>query len=189
MSSIFEDHLDEDTSGHFELFPIEGEHEETIVITDEEQPEVETDISSESFIGLFEPLPEGDEVVMSHEGKYKSNDWTSLGRGFDAVKAARQEVQQSEISHGFKRKTSEEMADEYESDYQEENRKREEKEAEKQARAEEKSANRAQAKEDLKEGMKNLGGALVEAAKATGKGVKETARIAYNLALGKSVGA
>ena len=39
-------------------------------------------------------------------------------------------------------------------------------------------------KENRKKAMKDLGEGLIEAAKATGRGVKETARIAYNLARG-----
>ena len=41
-------------------------------------------------------------------------------------------------------------------------------------------------KENRKQALRDLGSDLVEAAKATGKGVKEVARIAYNLATGSS---
>ena len=54
----------------------------------------------------------------------------------------------------------------------------EEKQREKEEKRLAKAENRKEALHDAQEGIKNL-------AKATGKGVKETARILYNLALGK----
>ena len=54
----------------------------------------------------------------------------------------------------------------------------EEKQKEKEEKRLAKAENRKEALHDAQEGIKNL-------AKATGKGVKETARILYNLALGK----
>ncbi len=55
----------------------------------------------------------------------------------------------------------------------------EEKQREKEEKRLAKAENRKEALHDAQEGIKNL-------AKATGKGVKETARILYNLALGKN---
>lgn len=54
----------------------------------------------------------------------------------------------------------------------------EEKQREKEEKRLAKAENRKEALHDAQEGIKNL-------ARATGKGVKETARILYNLALGK----
>ena len=54
----------------------------------------------------------------------------------------------------------------------------EEKQREKEEKRLARAENRKEALHDAQEGIKNL-------AKATGKGVKETARILYNLALGK----
>lgn len=49
-----------------------------------------------------------------------------------------------------------------------------------------KEAAKLERKENRKEALREIGDGLIEAAKATGKGVKETARLAYNLALGKN---
>ena len=63
----------------------------------------------------------------------------------------------------------------------------EQRHADKEAKEQEKQAKKRRTlKENRKQALRDLGSDLVEAAKATGKGVKEVARIAYNLATGSS---
>lgn len=85
--------------------------------------------------------------------------------------AYEEQAKNAQYSRALNKETDEEIERRHE--------KEEEKKREKEAKDEHKSENRKQA-------LKDLGSDLVEAAKATGKGVKEVARVAYNLATGSS---
>lgn len=104
---------------------------------------------------LFDLIP--DDPELSNEGimdTIKKRD--KMGEAYKA------EAKNASHDSAIDKKTSEEIEREFE---------------EKENKKEEKKTNR-------KEAMKDLGEGLIEAAKATGRGVKETARIAYNLARG-----
>ena len=108
---------------------------------------------------LFDLVP--DDPELSNEGimdTIKKRD--KMGEAYKA------EAKNASHDSAIDKKTSEEIEREFE-----------EKEDKYEQKKEIKKANR-------KEAMKDLGEGLIEAAKATGRGVKETARIAYNLARG-----
>ena len=85
--------------------------------------------------------------------------------------AYQEQAENAQYSRALNKETDEEIEQRHERE--------EQKQRDKEAEDERKSENRKQA-------LKDLGSDLVEAAKATGKGVKEVARIAYNLATGSS---
>lgn len=85
--------------------------------------------------------------------------------------AYQEQAENAQYSRALNKETDEEIEKRHERE--------EEKKREKEAEDERKSENRKQA-------LKDLGSDLVAAAKATGKGVKEVARVAYNLATGSS---
>lgn len=93
-----------------------------------------------------------------------------LGLGYmnDVKDAIEKEARNSTVTMTVDKKTREEL-----------NREMDEKLAAQEAEADRKRENRNQAVKDIADGM-------VDLAKATGKGVKEIARIAYNLALGEN---
>lgn len=98
--------------------------------------------------------------------KEVSQEW-GLGYMSDVKDAIEKEAQNASVTMTVDKKTREEL-----------NREMDEKLAKQEAESERKRENRNQAVHDLAEGM-------VDLAKATGRGVKEIARIAYNLALGE----
>lgn len=98
--------------------------------------------------------------------KEVSQEW-GLGYMSDVKDAIEKEARNASVTMTVDKKTREEL-----------NREMDEKLAKQEAESERKRENRNQAVQDLAEGM-------VDLAKATGRGVKEIARIAYNLALGE----
>lgn len=98
--------------------------------------------------------------------KEVSQEW-GLGYMNDVKDAIEKEARNSSVTMTVDKKTREEL-----------NREMDEKLAAQEAEADRKRENRNQALRDISDGM-------VDLAKATGKGVKEIARIAYNLALGE----
>lgn len=85
--------------------------------------------------------------------------------------AYEEQAKNAQYSRALNKETDEEIEQRHERE--------EQKQRDKEAEDERKSENRKQA-------LKDLGSDLVAAAKATGKGVKEVARVAYNLATGSS---
>ena len=85
--------------------------------------------------------------------------------------AYQEQAENAQYSRALNKETDEEIEKRHERE--------EEKKRDKEAEDERKSENRKQA-------LKDLGSDLVAAAKATGKGVKEVARVAYNLATGSN---
>jgi hypothetical protein len=106
---------------------------------------------------------EEDNTALSTEGGI-----FQFGKELDAYE---EQAKNARYSQALNKETDEEIEKRHERE--------EEKKREKEAEDERKSENRKQALKDLGEG-------LVDAAKATGKGVKEVARIAYNLATGSN---
>lgn len=98
--------------------------------------------------------------------KEVSQEW-GLGYMNDVKDAIEKEARNSSVTMTVDKKTREEL-----------NREMDEKLAAQEAEADRKRENRNQAVRDIADGM-------VDLAKATGRGVKEIARIAYNLALGE----
>lgn len=98
--------------------------------------------------------------------KEVSQEW-GLGYMNDVKDAIEKEARNASVTMTVDKKTREEL-----------NREMDEKLAKQEAEADRKRENRNQAVKDIADGM-------VDLAKATGKGVKEIARIAYNLALGE----
>lgn len=98
--------------------------------------------------------------------KEVSQEW-GLGYMNDVKDAIEKEARNSSVTMTVDKKTREEL-----------NREMDEKLAAQEAEADRKRENRNQAARDIADGM-------VDLAKATGRGVKEIARIAYNLALGE----
>lgn len=88
-----------------------------------------------------------------------------------AKNAYQEQAENAQYSRALNKETDEEI---------------EQRHADKEAKEQEKQAKKEERKENRKQALKDLGSDLVEAAKATGKGVKEVARIAYNLATGSS---
>lgn len=97
--------------------------------------------------------------------KEVSQEW-GLGYMNDVKDAIEKEARNASVTMTVDKKTREEL-----------NREMDEKLAKDQEEADRKRENRNQAVRDIADGM-------VDLAKATGRGVKEVARIAYNLALG-----
>ncbi len=98
--------------------------------------------------------------------KEVSQEW-GLGYMNDVKDAIEKEARNASVTMTVDKKTREEL-----------NREMDEKLAKDQEEADRKRENRNQAVRDIADGM-------VDLAKATGRGVKEVARIAYNLALGE----
>lgn len=98
--------------------------------------------------------------------KEVSQEW-GLGYMNDVKDAIEKEARNSSVTMTVDKKTREEL-----------NREMDEKLAKDQEESDRKRENRNQAVRDIADGM-------VDLAKATGRGVKEVARIAYNLALGE----
>nr|DAF97576.1 MAG TPA: hypothetical protein [Myoviridae sp. ctijX18]DAQ61188.1 MAG TPA: hypothetical protein [Caudoviricetes sp.] len=98
--------------------------------------------------------------------KEVSQEW-GLGYMNDVKDAIEKEARNSSVTMTVDKKTREEL-----------NREMDEKLAAQEAEADRKRENRNQAVRDIADGM-------VDLAKVTGRGVKEIARIAYNLALGE----
>lgn len=98
--------------------------------------------------------------------KEVSQEW-GLGYMNDVKDAIEKEARNASVTMTVDKKTREEL-----------NREMDEKLAKDQEEADRKRENRNQAVRDIADGM-------VDLAKATGRGVKEIARIAYNLALGE----
>lgn len=95
-----------------------------------------------------------------------SNEW-GLSHVNDVKNAIEKEARNASVTMTVDKKTREDL-----------NREHDEELAKKTEEQERKRENRNQAVRDAAEG-------LVDAAKATGRGIKEVARIAYNLALGE----
>lgn len=95
-----------------------------------------------------------------------SNEW-GLGYVNDVKNAIEKEARNASVTMTVDKKTREEI-----------NREHDEETARKTEEEERKRENRNQAVRDAADG-------LVDAAKATGRGIKEVARIVYNLALGE----
>lgn len=115
--------------------------------------------------------------IEDYASDYIEEDSTTLsteGGIFQFAKeldAYEEQAKNAQYSQALNKETDEEIEKRHERE--------EEKKREKEAEDERKSENRKQA-------LKDLGSDLVEAAKATGKGVKEVARVAYNLATGSN---
>lgn len=102
----------------------------------------------------------------SLEKKEVSQEW-GLGYMSDVANAIEKEARNASVTMTVDKKTREEL-----------NREQDEELAKKEAEADRKRENRNQAVRDIADGM-------VDLAKATGRGIKEIARVAYNLALGE----
>lgn len=103
----------------------------------------------------------------SLEKEEVSQEW-GLGYMNDVAKAIEKEARNASVTMTVDKKTREEL-----------NREQDEELAKKEAEADRKRENRNQAVRDIAEG-------IVDTAKATGRSIKEIARIAYNLALGEA---
>lgn len=103
----------------------------------------------------------------SLEKEEVSQEW-GLGYMNDVAKAIEKEARNASVTMTVDKKTREEL-----------NREQDEELAKKEAESDRKRENRNQAVRDIAEG-------IVDTAKATGRGIKEIARIAYNLALGEA---
>lgn len=115
-----------------------------------------------------EYYPENDNDVDTNTNVSVEGGIFQFGKELDAYQ---EQAENAQYSNAINKETDEEIEKRHERE--------EEKKREKEAEDERKSENRKQA-------LKDLGSDLVEAAKATGKGVKEVARIAYNLATGSN---
>ena len=92
----------------------------------------------------------------------------------NVARAIEKQARNASVSNGISKKDDDDFAREHDERIAHDEERKSREESEKAERA-----------ENRKEALKDLGEGLIEAAKATGKGVKETSRIAYNLALGK----
>lgn len=115
-----------------------------------------------------EYYPENDNDLDTNTNVSVEGGIFQFGKELDAYQ---EQAENAQYSNALNKETDEEIEKRHERE--------EEKKREKEAEDERKSENRKQALKDLGEG-------LVDAAKATGKGVKEVARIAYNLATGSN---
>lgn len=115
-----------------------------------------------------EYYPENDNDLDTNTNVSVEGGIFQFGKELDAYQ---EQAENAQYSNAINKETDEEIEKRHERE--------EEKKREKEAEDERKSENRKQA-------LKDLGSDLVEAAKATGKGVKEVARIAYNLATGSN---
>ena len=116
-----------------------------------------------------EYYPENDNDLDTNTNVSVEGGIFQFGKELDAYQ---EQAENAQYSNTLNKETDEEIEKRHERE--------EEKKREKEAEDERKSENRKQALKDLGEG-------LVDAAKATGKGVREVARIAYNLATGSDV--
>lgn len=156
-------------------------------IFDEDLEGIEEEVSSTFNLGLFgdKSSTDSDEIEVEGEDTSVIEVNVDLGSGlfspevsveglFEFAKAKNAYQEQDEnaqYSRALNKETDEEI---------------EQRHADKEAKEQEKQAKKEERKENRKQALKDLGSDLVEAAKATGKGVKEVARIAYNLATGSS---
>lgn len=156
-------------------------------IFDEDLEGIEEEVSSTFNLGLFgdESSTDSDEIEVEGEDTSVIEVNVDLGSGlfspevsveglFEFAKAKnayQEQAENAQYSRALNEETDEEI---------------EQRHADKEAKEQEKQAKKEERKENRKQALKDLGSDLVEAAKATGKGVKEVARIAYNLATGSS---
>lgn len=156
-------------------------------IFDEDLEGIEEEVSSTFNLGLFgdESSTDSDEIEVEGEDTSVIEVNVDLGSGlfspevsveglFEFAKAKnayQEQAENTQYSRTLNKETDEEI---------------EQRHADKEAKEQEKQAKKEERKENRKQALKDLGSDLVEAAKATGKGVKEVARIAYNLATGSS---
>ena len=156
-------------------------------IFDEDLEGIEEEVSSTFNLGLFgdESSTDSDEIEVEGEDTSVIEVNVDLGSGlfspevsveglFEFAKAKnayQEQAKNAQYSRALNKETDEEI---------------EQRHADKEAKEQEKQAKKEERKENRKQALKDLGSDLVEAAKATGKGVKEVARIAYNLATGSS---
>lgn len=156
-------------------------------IFDEDLEGIEEEVSSTFNLGLFgdESSTDSDEIEVEGEDTSVIEVNVDLGPGlfspevsveglFEFAKAKnayQEQAENAQYSRALNKETDEEI---------------EQRHADKEAKEQEKHAKKEERKENRKQALKDLGSDLVEAAKATGKGVKEVARIAYNLATGSS---
>lgn len=156
-------------------------------IFDEDLEGIEEEVSSTFNLGLFgdESSTDSDEIEVEGEDTSVIEVNVDLGSGlfssevsveglFEFAKAKnayQEQAENAQYSRALNKETDEEI---------------EQRHADKEAKEQEKQAKKEERKENRKQALKDLGSDLVEAAKATGKGVKEVARIAYNLATGSS---
>lgn len=115
-----------------------------------------------------EYYPENDNDLDTNSDVSTEGGIFQFGKELDAYQ---EQAENAQYSNAINKETDEEIEKRHERE--------EQKQREKEAEDERKSENRKQA-------LKDLGSDLVAAAKATGKGVKEVARVAYNLATGSS---
>lgn len=156
-------------------------------IFDDDLEGIEEEVSSTFNLGLFgdESSTDSDEIEVEGEDTSVIEVNVDLGSGlfspevsmeglFEFAKAKnayQEQAENAQYSRALNKETDEEI---------------EQRHADKEAKEQEKQAKKEERKENRKQALKDLGSDLVEAAKATGKGVKEVARIAYNLATGSS---
>jgi hypothetical protein len=156
-------------------------------IFDEDLEGIEEEVSSTFNLGLFgdESSTDSDEIEVEGEDTSVIEVNVDLGSGlfssevsveglFEFAKAKnayQEQAENAQYSRALNKETDEEI---------------EQRHADKEAKEQEKQAKKEERKENRKQALKDLGSDLVEAAKTTGKGVKEVARIAYNLATGSS---
>lgn len=156
-------------------------------IFDEDLEGIEEEVSSTFNLGLFgdESSTDSDEIEVEGEDTSVIEVNVDLGSGlfspevsveglFEFAKAKnayQEQAENAQYSRALNKETDEEI---------------EQRHADKEAKEQEKQAKKEERKENRKQALKDLGSDLVEAAKATGKGVKEVARIAYNLATGSN---
>lgn len=156
-------------------------------IFDEDLEGIEEEVSSTFNLGLFgdESSTDSDEIEVEGEDTSVIEVNVDLGSGLfspevsveglfkfaKAKNAYQEQAENAQYSRALNKETDEEI---------------EQRHADKEAKEQEKQAKKEERKENRKQALKDLGSDLVEAAKATGKGVKEVARIAYNLATGSS---
>lgn len=136
------------------------------------------EVPSVSGLGLFgaedeqntpeEYYPENDNDLDTNTNVSTEGGIFQFAKELDAYQ---EQAENAQYSRALNKETDEEIEQRHERE--------EEKKRDKEAEDERKSENRKQA-------LKDLGSDLVEAAKATGKGVKEVARVAYNLATGSN---
>ena len=156
-------------------------------IFDEDLEGIEEEVSSTFNLGLFGDgsSTDSDEIEVEGEDTSVIEVNVDLGSGlfspevsveglFEFAKAKnayQEQAENAQYSRALNKETDEEI---------------EQRHADKEAKEQEKQAKKEERKENRKQALKDLVSDLVEAAKATGKGVKEVARIAYNLATGSS---
>ena len=156
-------------------------------IFDEDLEGIEEEVPSTFNLGLFgdESSTDSDEIEVEGEDTSIIEVNVDLGPGlfspevsveglFEFAKAKnayQEQAENAQYSRALNKETDEEI---------------EQRHADKEAKEQEKQAKKEERKENRKQALKDLGSDLVEAAKATGKGVKEVARIAYNLATGSN---